>query len=145
VSELTPVEALYREVVLDHYRKPRNRAALAHPQGSALVHNPLCGDQVQVEVSLEDGRITDVSARTRGCSIAVAAGSVMTELVKDQSPQRVAALHAEVARLIAGEPSSAELDRRLRAFERVADLSARHRCATLPWEALTEALADATS
>ena len=145
MSELTPVEALYREVVLDHYRRPRNRTALAHPQGSALVHNPLCGDQVQVEGSLEDGRIADVSARTRGCSIAVAAGSVMTELVVDQTPELAAALHAEVDRLIAGEPSSPDLDRRLRAFERVAELSARHRCATLPWEALAEALSDAAS
>jgi len=107
------LEALYREVVLEHYRNPRHRSALAHPSADARVTNPICGDQVHVEVELADGRIADVSARARGCSIAVASGSVMTELV---------------------------LDPRLRAFGRVAELPSRQRCATLAWEALTEAL-----
>ena len=142
MSELGPVEALYREVVLDHYRSPRNRTALEDPDGSALVHNPLCGDQVRVDVRLRDGRIGEVSARTRGCSIAVAAGSVMTELVGGLAPDEVSALAAGLADLVAGE-GAPDLDRRLLAFQRVADLPSRRRCATLPWEALTEALAAA--
>ena len=143
MSELSPVEALYRDVVLDHYRDPRNRAPLASPGGSALVHNPLCGDQVRVEVSLEDGRISEVSARTRGCSIAVAAGSVMTELVSGLEPEESAGLGAALERLVGGEAAADDLDRHLRAFERVAALPSRRRCALLPWEALAEALDDA--
>ena len=53
MSEADPIEALYRDVVLDHYRRPRNRAALENPSKSASAHNPLCGDQVEVEVRLE--------------------------------------------------------------------------------------------
>ncbi len=143
MSELTPVEELYRDVVLDHYRHPRNRAALEAPDASALVDNPVCGDQVLVEVRLEDGRIREVSARTRGCSIAVAGGSVMTELVAGLDAPAADCLHAALERLVRGEGAAPELDRRLRAFARVADLPSRRRCATLAWEALHEALASA--
>ncbi len=144
MPELSAIEELYRDVVLDHYRNPRNRTALEAADGSALVHNPLCGDQVQVEVNLEDGRIREVSARTRGCSIAVAAGSVMTELVCDLDAAQADALRASLASVVEGQTAPEDLDRRLRAFARVADLPSRRRCATLPWEALEAALSAAS-
>ncbi len=144
MPELSAIEELYRDVVLDHYRNPRNRTALEAADGRALVHNPLCGDQVQVEVRLADGRIREVSARTRGCSIAVAAGSVMTELVRDLDAAQAEALHALLAAVVDGQPAREDLDRRLRAFARVADLPSRRRCATLPWEALEAALSAAS-
>ena len=137
------IEALYREVVLEHYRNPRNRAPLVHATAQALVSNPVCGDQVRVEVELRDGRIAAVSARARGCSIAVAAGSVMTELVGGLEPEKARALGAAAARIASGEVVGSEIDARLRAFARVAALPSRQRCATLAWEALAEALSSA--
>jgi nitrogen fixation NifU-like protein len=134
------IEALYREVVLEHYRNPRNRLALAHPTSEALVVNPVCGDQVRVEVEMVGGRIVDVSARARGCSIAVAAGSVMTELVHGLDAEQARALGETAGRISRGESVSQELDSRLRAFARVAALPSRQRCATLAWEALAEAV-----
>jgi len=134
------LEALYREVVLEHYRNPRHRAPLAHVTGEGRVANPICGDQVHVEVELAEGRIASVSARARGCSIAVASGSVMTELVQGRTPDGARALAESLARVVRGEPPPAELDPRLRAFGRVATLPSRQRCATLAWEALAEAL-----
>lgn len=134
------IEALYREVVLEHYRNPRNRAPLAHATAEALVVNPVCGDQVRVEVELADGRIANVSARARGCSIAVAAGSVMTELVRGIGPEQARALGEVAARVSRGEAGDPAIDARLRAFARVAALPSRQRCATLAWEALAEAL-----
>ncbi len=134
------IEALYREVVLEHYRNPRNRAPLVHPTAEALVSNPVCGDQVRVEVELRDGRIADVSARARGCSIAVAAGSVMTELVQGLAPEQARALGEIAARISLGGAADPGIDTRLRAFARVAALPSRRRCATLAWEALAEAL-----
>ncbi|HTO53341.1 MAG TPA: SUF system NifU family Fe-S cluster assembly protein [Myxococcota bacterium] len=139
MSELS-LDALYREVVLEHYRNPRHRAPLAHPSAEARVTNPVCGDQVWVEVELADGRIADVSSRARGCSIAVASGSVMTELVSGLSPERARALGHALEAVVKGEPPAADLDPRLRAFARVATLPSRQRCATLAWEALAEAL-----
>lgn len=134
------IEALYREVVLEHYRNPRNRLALAHPTSEAVVSNPVCGDQVRVEVEVVDGRIVDVSSRARGCSIAVAAGSVMTELVRGLDAAQARALGDTAGRISRGESVGAEVDSRLRAFARVAALPSRQRCATLAWEALGEAL-----
>ena len=143
MPELNPVEELYRDVVLDHYRNPRNRAPLADAHGSAQVDNPLCGDQVLVEVRLEEGCIAEASSRARGCSVVVASGSVMTELTAGLAPGDAETLHRALESLVQGEAVPENLDRRLRAFARVADLPSRRRCATLPWEALAEALRQA--
>jgi nitrogen fixation NifU-like protein len=130
-------------VVLEHYRRPRNREPLADADGSATVHNPVCGDQVRVGVRLDGREIAAVSATTRGCSIAVAAGSVMSELTRGGTIQVAGELHAALRRLLDGEPPSDELDPRLCAFAGVAPLRSRHRCALLAWEALDEALREA--
>lgn len=135
-----PIDALYRDVVLDHYRRPRNRKPLAQPSATARVHNPLCGDEIRVEIRLEDERVVEISARARGCSITVAAGSVMTELVRGRDPRQARALAAQLERVVRGEVASPDLDERLHAFACVAELPARERCALLPWEALEEAL-----
>jgi nitrogen fixation NifU-like protein len=135
-----PALGLYRAVVLDHYRRPRNRAPLAAPDGMASVSNPLCGDQVQVEVRREGAAIRAISARARGCSVSVAAASVMTELVKDGDAAQAAALRAALERIVAGESPASETDERLRAFAGVAPHASRHRCALLAWEALDLAL-----
>ena len=134
------IEALYKEVVLEHFRRPRNRSPLDAPDGSSLVVNPVCGDQVRVEVKLSNGRVSSTSARTRGCSIAVASGSVMTEIVAGMDRAAIVALAADVERVVRGDDSGDLLDERLRAFHRVAQLPSRQRCALLPWEALEEAL-----
>jgi nitrogen fixation NifU-like protein len=135
-----PVEALYRDVVLDHYRNPRNRRPLERPDGAALVDNPVCGDQVKVEVRLEAERVVEVSARSRGCSIAVAAGSVMTELATGGTLGQAAELSESLRRLVEGETAGEDLDRRLLAFGGVARFPSRRRCALLAWEALEGAI-----
>ncbi len=144
MSELKPdLEALYRETVLEHYRRPRHRAPLEAPDATALVHNPVCGDQVRVEVRVRDGRIAEIASIARGCSIAVASGSVMTELVLERGVDAVPPLEAALRALVEGRGSAEGLDARLRAFERVAQLPSRRGCATLAWEALAQALASA--
>ena len=141
MSELSPVELLYRDVVLEHYRHPRNREPLAVVDGQAMVDNPVCGDQVRVEVAIAGGRIREISARARGCSIAVAAASVMTELVQGLDRASAGELAQRLEQLVSGAAGALEgpLDERLRAFERVAALPARRRCALLAWEALHDA------
>ena len=134
------VEALYREVVLDHYRHPRHRAPLQEPDATATVDNPVCGDQVRVQVRLTGGTVEEVAAQTRGCSIAVAAGSVMTELVTGRAVDEIPRLRGALERIVEGENLSPDLDRRLRAFAGVARFPMRRRCALLPWEALEAAL-----
>ncbi len=147
MPELSEVEALYREVVLDHYRNPRHRRALDAPDAAATVHNPVCGDQVRVEVEFAEDpsepgprHLRSLSARTRGCSIAVAAGSVMTELLAGRPVGEATGLHAELGRIVEGQPPAPGTDRRLRAFAGVSRFPSRRRCALLAWEALDAAL-----
>jgi nitrogen fixation NifU-like protein len=135
-----PIDALYRDVILEHYRRPRSRQPLERPDGAALVDNPVCGDQVKVEVRLEGDRVAEVSARSRGCSIAVAAGSVMTELATGGTLGRAAELSDAARRLVSGDPPPEDLDRRLLAFRGVARFPSRRRCALLAWEALEQAI-----
>ena len=75
------LSALYQELILDHYRRPRNKGTLPSPTASASLRNPLCGDEVDVQVEVHDGRVADVKFAGRGCSISQASASMMSELV----------------------------------------------------------------
>jgi len=143
MSSDAELESLYRDVVLAHYREPRHREPLVAPDGRGRAVNPTCGDAVDVEVRLREGRIDAVSARALGCSIAVASGSVLAELVRGCAPQDATRLSGELARIVAGGEADPATDARLRAFAPLARLPARQRCALLAWEALAAALADA--
>jgi len=135
------VDELYRATVLEHYRHPRNRKPLADPDGSALVHNPVCGDQVRVEIRRAGGALERVAAITRGCSIAVASGSLMTEWAPGRTPAEVHALRCALGDLVEGRADPESVPEVFRAFVRVAELPSRRRCALLAWEALEAALA----
>ncbi|MFQ5697794.1 MAG: Fe-S cluster assembly sulfur transfer protein SufU [Myxococcota bacterium] len=143
IADSGPIDALYRDVILDHYRRPRGRSPLASPHGSATVSNPVCGDQSRVEVTLREGRIDQVSVRSRGCSLCVASGSIMSERVQGARPSAAAALHASLHKLVEGGEADPGLDPRLLAFSGVGRFPGRRRCATLAWEALEGALAEA--
>ncbi len=134
------LEALYRDVVLDHFRAPRGRTPLPRPDARGLAVNPVCGDQVDVEVALDGPRIGAVSARAVGCSIAVAAASVLAELVPGAGREEVADLAADLDAIVHGRAPRRAADDRLRAFAPVAALPSRQRCALLAWEAIDAAL-----
>jgi nitrogen fixation NifU-like protein len=86
------MDDLYRENILDHYKHPRNHGHLEHADVSAEGFNPLCGDQLELELEIVDGRIADIAFDGRGCSISQAATSMMTELVKGKTVEEAAAL-----------------------------------------------------
>jgi nitrogen fixation protein NifU and related proteins len=137
---------LYQDIILDHGRHPRNFRAIEHPTHTAQGHNPLCGDRVTVFLTLEDGRIGDVSFQGRGCAISTAAASLMTEVLKDKTPQEAQALFAQFhAKVTGGDetPVPAELQEdmeRLEPLTGVKAYPARVKCATLSWHALEAAL-----
>jgi nitrogen fixation NifU-like protein len=83
-------EDLYREVILDHYKNPRGKGALANPDAEAEGQNPLCGDEVAISVALDGETIEDVRFQGRGCAISQAATSMLTELVKGRTVSEVA-------------------------------------------------------
>ena len=136
------VAALYQDAILEHFRRPRNRGAHERPDARAEVRNPLCGDELEVTLLADGARVREARAEARGCSIAAASASMMTELVVGRTAAEVAALRGGLEAVLAGDPDAAA-DAALgdlRAFAGLARFPARHRCALLPWEALRRAM-----
>lgn len=135
------LEELYRELILDHYRNPRNHGRLAEPDVVGEGYNPLCGDEIEVQMRLEDGRIAEAAFSGRGCSISQASGSMMTEAVKGKSIGDVLSLVEAFTRMMT-DPDFVPPDEigDLEAFQGVARFPVRVKCATLAWHALQEGL-----
>ena len=133
------LSALYQEVILDHYRRPRNKGSLPEPTGSASLRNPLCGDEVDVQVDVRDGVVADVRFGGHGCSISQASASMMTDLVRGRTPEEVRALGERFAAMIRGEGVDQALGQ-ARALSGVSRFPTRVRCAMIAWEAVARAL-----
>ena len=142
------LEELYRDVILDHYRNPRNRVPLDQPEAEAEGVNPLCGDEVKVELVFDDGTVSQVSVRGHGCSISQSSGSMMGEAIKGLSREGVVELASRFQAMLtkeddpAGQPPSepgsvmGELD----ALQGVRRYPVRIKCASLPWTTLVQAV-----
>ena len=89
------LEDLYREIILDHYRTPRNRGELAPPAVRAEGHNPLCGDEIQVYLDVTDGIVNDIKVSGQGCSISQSSASMMSQAVKGKSLDEVSTREAQ--------------------------------------------------
>ena len=135
------LDDLYRDLILDHYRHPRNRGNLAQPSAKVDGYNPLCGDEVEVELLFDDDVIEDVAFKGRGCSISQASSSMMTDAIKGRSKAEAQALVTAFKRMMTDPESepTAELGD-LEAFQGVAKFPVRVKCATLAWNALEQGL-----
>ena len=136
------LDELYRDLILDHSCRPRNRRTLDEPKIVGEGYNPLCGDEVEVEVRLDGDVIDDIGFGGRGCSISQASVSMMTEAVRGKSLEDARLLIADFLRMMT-EPGFTPSDRLgdLEAFLGVAKYPVRVKCATLGWHALRELLA----
>ncbi len=131
---------LYQQIILEHYRNPRNFGELPEATHRAEGHNPLCGDRLEVALRIEEGRITEIRFRGSGCAISQASASVMTTLVKGKTMAEAEALCERFQRIVTGkEPPNSELDL-LDAFAGVREFPSRVKCATLGWHTLRAAL-----
>ncbi len=133
---------LYRDVILDHNKRPRNFGALDPADARADGHNPLCGDRLTVTVQLEDERIGDIRFEGKGCAISTASASLMTEAVKGLDLAAVTRLRDTVQHALTEHDYEAppELGK-LAALTGVREFPARVKCATLCWHTLDAALA----
>lgn len=141
------LEDLYREIILDHYRTPRNRGALETPPAVvAQGHNPLCGDEIQVYLLVEDGVVRDVKVGGQGCSISQSSASMMTQAVKGKpvaDAHRVLDAFRRMMGLeVDGEPEDVNLGD-LEALQGVVKFPVRIKCATLAWTTLAQAMEEA--
>lgn len=132
---------LYREVILDHNRHPRNFGRLDPHDAEARGHNPLCGDRLTITLQRDADRISDIRFEGNGCAISMASASMMTEAVKGQPRTDVDTLFRRVHALLT-EPgaSSADLGK-LASLSGVREFPARVKCASLCWHTLNAALA----
>jgi nitrogen fixation NifU-like protein len=138
------LSALYQELILDHYRRPRNKGTLDDADASVEMKNPLCGDEIALQVAFEGNSVSDLRFSGRGCSISQASASMMTQLVKGRSAEEIAALRSRFRDLMLGDQSAAD-DKALgslRALSGVARFPARVKCALLAWNALETALSE---
>lgn len=136
------LDELYRDLILDHYRSPRGAKPLARADVTEEGYNPLCGDEVTLELELADGTIRDVSVRGRGCSISVASGSLLAEQLRGRPVEEARRLFAAFKAMLQGdaEPDEDALGD-LAALGGVRKFPVRIKCALLPWTTLEQALA----
>lgn len=132
------LQDLYRQIVLDHSRHPRNQRRLEHPDREAEGHNPLCGDKVRVYARLAGDSLADVAFEASGCAICLASASLMTEAAKGRALPEVRALAGRFEAALGSGGGNLAGD--LAALAGVSQYPSRIRCATLPWKALIAAL-----
>ena len=153
------LEDLYREIILDHYRNPRNRGELEVPPAHRVEgFNPLCGDEIVVYVDVDDGRVADLKISGQGCSISQSSASMMSSAVKGKTVDEARALirafkgmmsiheqrldaHGEPEDVVVDEPGVKLGD--LEALQGVVKFPVRIKCATLSWNTLAQGLDEA--
>jgi nitrogen fixation protein NifU and related proteins len=148
------LEDLYREIILDHYRSPRNRGELDPPAIMAEGFNPLCGDEIKVFLMVEDNKVEDIRISGQGCSISQSSASMMSQAVKGKTvPEARAVIRAFKSMMTPPDPEhDADHDRHepqvklgdLEALSGVQKFPVRIKCATLAWNTLIQAIDDAS-
>ncbi|HEX6845010.1 MAG TPA: SUF system NifU family Fe-S cluster assembly protein [Actinomycetota bacterium] len=135
------LDDIYKEVILDHYKHPRNKRELPGAELSCTRNNPLCGDEIGVFLHVEDGRVAEVTFQGAGCSISQSSASMMTEAVAGRTVEEALALAADFRGMMAGEVEPEE-DRfgDLVALKGVVKYPIRIKCAVLAWDVLQEAV-----
>jgi nitrogen fixation NifU-like protein len=134
-------EDLSREIILDHYQNPRNHGRLEQPTLANRGHNPLCGDEIELSIAIDEAedRIRDIAFSGRGCSISQASASMMTDVVKGHTlDEAETAVQHFTQRMADRKPPPQELDEELDALQGVKRYPARVKCALLPWTTLRE-------
>ena len=139
-----PLDGLYGDLILDHYRSPRNRTPVADADVEAEEFNPFCGDRVKLQVKLDaSGKITEASAQAEGCSILQASTSMMAQMAVGKTLRELEQLSSRFRDIMRGLTISDELTvdlGDLNALKVVRQYPVRIKCALLPWTALEEGI-----
>ena len=154
---MSNLEDLYKEIILDHYRSPRNRGKLTSPPAIRVEgFNPLCGDEVTVFLNVDDGVITDIKLSGHGCSISQSSSSLMSAAVKGKSLDEARATIEKFKQLMTlhettldenGEPEKIDLRSlgEIAALQGVVKFPVRIKCAILAWNTLSQGLDEVTT
>ena len=136
------LDTLYRQVIMDHYKNPRNKGSLE--DGSLVIdmNNPTCGDRIHLTLKVEDGMVTDAKFDGEGCSISMSSASMMTQIIKGKSSEDALKLAGIFSDMIQGKDyDEGDLDLGdIEALQGVSKFPARIKCATLAWKAMEKGL-----
>ncbi|UVI31846.1 Fe-S cluster assembly sulfur transfer protein SufU [Paenibacillus spongiae] len=134
------LDDLYRRVIMDHYKNPRNRGSLEEDAISISLNNPTCGDRITLQMQVEDGKVKQAKFTGEGCSISLSSASMMTEAVKGKTLDEALALADQFSSFVKGEPVEFEDYEDIEALSGVCKFPARIKCATLAWNALRKGI-----
>src|SRR5699024_3219361 len=132
------LDTLYRQVIMDHYKHPRNRGVLEDQALTVELNNPSCGDRIMVHLHVKDDEVKDIKFEGEGCSISLASASMMTQAVKGKKVSDALRISQFFSKMMIGEDiDTGELDLAdIQALQGVSKFQARIRCETLAWEAM---------
>jgi nitrogen fixation protein NifU and related proteins len=136
------LDDLYQEIILDHYRHPRNKGPMPDAMVSCQQDNPFCGDEITVQLNIKDGIVKDLMYDGRGCSISQASASMMTEELLGRPVDEALALAGRFRGLMQGQGDDGEWEELgdLEALKGVTKFAVRVKCATLAWATFAEAI-----
>ncbi|KSU58667.1 iron-sulfur cluster assembly scaffold protein NifU [[Bacillus] enclensis] len=131
------LDQLYRQVIMDHYKNPRNKGALEDGSFTIDMNNPTCGDRIHLTLKVEDGIVQDAKFDGEGCSISMASASMMTQIVKGKEIEEALKLSKIFSDMMQGNEYDEDVDLGdIEALQGVAKFPARIKCATLAWKAM---------
>jgi nitrogen fixation NifU-like protein len=133
------LDDLYRRVIMDHYKTPRNRGTFEDEAVTIDLNNPTCGDKIQLQMQIEEGKVKAAKFVGEGCSISLSSASMMTDAVKGKTLEEAVELADKFSGLMKGEPVEFEYED-IEALSGVNKFPARIKCATLAWNALRKGI-----
>jgi nitrogen fixation NifU-like protein len=142
MSSSNNLDSLYRQVIMDHYKRPQNRGELDGETLTVNMNNPTCGDRIQIQMQVEGDKINAAKFLGEGCSISLASASMMTQIIKGKSVEDALKLSGIFSDMIQGkdyDDSTFDLGD-IEALQGVAKFPARIKCATLAWKAMEKGL-----
>lgn len=141
---MSSLDDLYRKVIMDHYQKPRNMGELTDADATIQLKNPTCGDQIQLQMKIEDGKIKESKFRGEGCSISMSSASMMTEAIKGKSVSEALDLADRFSKMLLGEEVETDDFEDIEALQGVCKFPARIKCASLAWKAMEKGVKEET-
>jgi nitrogen fixation NifU-like protein len=136
------LDDLYRRVIMDHYKTPRNRGTFDNEAVTIDLNNPTCGDKIQLQMQIEDNRVKAAKFVGEGCSISMSSASMMTDAVKGKTLEEALEMAENFSALMKGQPVEFEYED-IEALSGVNKFPARIKCATLAWNALRKGIEQA--
>ncbi|WP_442595988.1 Fe-S cluster assembly sulfur transfer protein SufU [Neobacillus sp. D3-1R] len=135
------LDALYRQVIMDHYKNPRNKGVIEDGSLTINMNNPTCGDRIQLTMNVEDGIVTDAKFEGEGCSISMSSASMMTQAIKGKKMDDALKMSTIFSNMMQGKEYDEDIDLGdIEALQGVSKFPARIKCATLAWKAMEKGL-----